>query len=100
MPSACPPPTGPNSFVFAYIFTEKCPRWRPKPPKMGPRPLRKILDPALFKLQRDETYFYSNFQNLRKCIGTHVTNCTGIIKDCLPCVQYFGSFLPFMIGLP
>ena len=32
------PPTGPNSFIFAYIFTEKCPRWRPKPPKMGPRP--------------------------------------------------------------
>ena len=33
------PPTGPNSFVFAYIFTEKCPRWRKEPPKMGPRPL-------------------------------------------------------------
>ena len=28
---ACPvhtPPMGPNSFVFAYIFTEKCPRQR------------------------------------------------------------------------
>ena len=44
------PPTGPNSFIFAYIFTEKCSRWRPKPPKMGPRPLRKILDPALNNL--------------------------------------------------
>ena len=44
---ACPP-TGPNSFIFAYIFTEKCPHWRPKPPKMGPRPpLQKILDLAL-----------------------------------------------------
>ena len=43
-----PPPTGPNSFIFAYIFTEKCPRWRPKPPQNGSMPpLWKILDPAL-----------------------------------------------------
>ena len=26
------PPMGPNSFVFAYIFTEKCPRQRSMPP--------------------------------------------------------------------
>ena len=31
MPGACPPPMGPNSFIFAYIFTEKCPRWRSTP---------------------------------------------------------------------
>ena len=42
------PPTGPNSFIFAHIFTEKCPHWRPKPPpKMGLHPLWEILDPAL-----------------------------------------------------
>ena len=34
-------PMGPNSFVFAYIFTEKCPRQRSTPP------LREILDPPL-----------------------------------------------------
>ena len=45
------PPTGPNSFIFAYIFTEKCPRWRPKsPPKWVHAPLQKILDPALVLL--------------------------------------------------
>ena len=42
-----PPPIGPNSFIFAYIFTEKCPHWRPKPPKWVHTPLQKILDPAL-----------------------------------------------------
>ena len=35
------PPMGPNSFVFAYIFTEKCPRRR------STAPLREILDPPL-----------------------------------------------------
>ena len=32
------PPMGPNSFVFAYIFTEKCPRRRSMPSLMGARP--------------------------------------------------------------
>ena len=27
-----PPPTGPNSFVFAYIFAEKCPHRGSTPP--------------------------------------------------------------------
>ena len=47
------PPTGPNSFVFTYIFTEKCPRWRPKPPQNGstPPPLWKILDPVLHQFR-------------------------------------------------
>ena len=47
---ACPvhgPPMGPNSFVFTYIFTEKCPRRRSMPPLMGARPPREILDPPL-----------------------------------------------------
>ena len=26
------PPTGPNSFVFAYLFAKKCPRRRSTPP--------------------------------------------------------------------
>ena len=34
---ACPP-TILNSFVFAYIFTEKCPCWRPNPPQNGSTP--------------------------------------------------------------
>ena len=33
-----PPPMGPNSFIFAYIFTEKCPRRRSTPPLTGARP--------------------------------------------------------------
>ena len=28
----CTPPMGPNSFIFAYIFTEKRMRWRSMPP--------------------------------------------------------------------
>ena len=44
------PPMGPNSFIFAYIFTEKCPRRRSMPPLTGARPpLREILDPPLHK---------------------------------------------------
>ena len=39
-----PSPMGPNSFVFAYIFTQKCPRRRSTPP---PPPPREILDPPL-----------------------------------------------------
>ena len=38
---ARPSPTGPNSFVFTYIFTEKCPQQRSMPPPphpMGPSP--------------------------------------------------------------
>ena len=34
-----PPPTVPNSFVFAYIFAKKYPHWRSTPPLTGPRPL-------------------------------------------------------------
>ena len=38
------PPTGSNSFIFAYVFTEKCLRRRSAPP---PRPQWEILDPPL-----------------------------------------------------
>ena len=39
VPGACPPPPmGPNSFVFTYIFTKKCPRRRSTPPLMAARP--------------------------------------------------------------
>ena len=38
------PPTGRNSFVFANIFTEKCPRRR------STSPLPEILDPPLFSI--------------------------------------------------
>ena len=36
------PPTGSNSFVFAYDFAEKCPRWKSCPPNgSAPLPNRK-----------------------------------------------------------
>ena len=50
-----PPPMGPNSFVFAYIFTEKCPHRRSTPP-----PLREILDPPLLS----DRFTYINFSKL------------------------------------
>ena len=37
VPGACPP-MGPNSFIFTYIFTKKCPRRRSTPPLMGAHP--------------------------------------------------------------
>ena len=43
-----PPPTEPNSFIFAYIFVKKCPCQRSTPHLTGPcPPLREILDPPL-----------------------------------------------------
>ena len=43
-----PPPMGPNSFIFAYIFTKKCPRRRfTRPPNGCTPPLWEILDPPL-----------------------------------------------------
>ena len=46
-----PPPMGPNSFIFAYIFTKKCPHWRSTPPLMGACPPWEILDPPLHMAQ-------------------------------------------------
>ena len=43
------PPMGPNSFVFAYIFTEKHPHRR-STPLTGARPLWEILDPPLYTI--------------------------------------------------
>ena len=37
MPGACPP-MGPNSFIFAYICTEKCPCQRSTPPLTDAHP--------------------------------------------------------------
>ena len=46
-----PPPTGPNSFVFTYVFTEKhlCQRLAPPQMRVG-APQQEILDPPLFKI--------------------------------------------------
>ena len=42
------PPMGPISFIFAYIFTKKCPCQRSMPPLMGAcPPLREIVDSPL-----------------------------------------------------
>ena len=44
-----PPPTRPNSFVFTYVFTEKCLCQRLVPPPMRvDAPQREILDPPLY----------------------------------------------------
>ena len=53
-PLACAPPTGSNSFIFAYVFTEKCLRWKLLPPQQlsTPPPQREILDPPLNKLHQ------------------------------------------------
>ena len=40
----CTPPMGPDSFIFAYIFTKKCPHQRSMPPQRVHSPLREILD--------------------------------------------------------
>ena len=43
-----PPLMGPNSFIFAYIFSKECLCQRSTPlPQVGPRPLWEILDPPL-----------------------------------------------------
>ena len=46
--STCPPPTGPNSFIFIYVFTEKhlCQSLAPPPMRVG-TPQWEILDPPL-----------------------------------------------------
>ena len=44
-----PPPMGPNSFIFAYIFTKKCPCQRSTPPNRCMPPLWEILDPPLHR---------------------------------------------------
>ena len=43
-----PPPTGPNSFIFTYVFTKKhlCQRLAPPPKRVG-APQQEILDPPL-----------------------------------------------------
>ena len=41
------PPTGPNSFVFAYILAKSAHIRGPRSPLTGPYPLQEILDPPL-----------------------------------------------------
>ena len=45
-----PPPMGPNSFIFAYIFTEKHLCQRSMPPQWVHTPLQEILDLPLLIL--------------------------------------------------
>ena len=47
-----PPPTGPNSFIFTYVFTEKhlCRRLAPPPMRVG-APQREILDSPLLTIE-------------------------------------------------
>ena len=47
-------PTGHNSFVLTYIFTEKSPR---RIPKRVHAPLREILDPPLLVPFYGQAYF-------------------------------------------
>ena len=56
--AASAPPTGSNSFVFAYVFAKKCPHRRLAPPKWlgAPPPQREILDPLLEWLTKFPLY--------------------------------------------
>ena len=47
---ACAPPTGSISFVFAYVFAEKCTHRRLAPPMGRHAPQREILDPPLLRV--------------------------------------------------
>ena len=47
VPPARPPPTGSNSFIFAYVFAKKCPHRRSAPPYGSVPPQWEILDPPL-----------------------------------------------------
>ena len=62
VPSARPP-MGPNSFIFAYIFTKKCPRWRSMPP------LREILDPPLNYLNKLQNNYFLDTYDVLICVG-------------------------------
>ena len=42
-------PMGPNSFIFAHIFTKKCPHQRSMPPQWVHAPLWEILDLPLIR---------------------------------------------------
>ena len=49
-----PPPTGPSSFIFAYIFTEKHPHRRLAHHQRVGAPQQEILNPPLIKVLNDE----------------------------------------------
>ena len=60
---APPTPTGPNSFVFTYVFTEKrlCQRLAPPPTRVG-APQREILDPPLNPLELLKLLYQALFE--------------------------------------
>ena len=61
MPGACPT-TGPNSFIFAYIFAEKCPRRMSTPPQQVHTRLQEILDPPLKGFELRVRPYFTEFQ--------------------------------------
>ena len=65
----CAPPTGSNSFVFAYVFTKKCLRRKLAPPQwLGTPPQREILDlPLIMHI------IHNNIDIVRK-ITCHLRN--------------------------
>ena len=76
-PVHAPPPTGPNSFIFTYVFTEKClcRRLVPPPVRVGTPPQREILDPPLVS----ETHTLRNSNIPRpKCREMQVAEYTGL----------------------
>ena len=85
------PPTGPNSFVFAYIFAEKHPRQRSTPPLTGPcPPLREILDLPLLTagVRKEKVLLYSK---------TWVSCSSGLISV-YTCYQGVGSACDLFFG--
>ena len=65
-PPACAPPTGSISFIFAYVFAEKCMRQRLAPPNGSARPPTGNPGSATASLSEQET-----FPNLGPLLGSH-----------------------------
>ena len=67
-PLVCTPPTGSNSFVFAYVFAKKCPRRRWVPHQ------REILDPLLECVDSLARALLESYKYLLPYLGNASTN--------------------------
>ena len=79
VPSArpLPPATGPNSFVFAFIFTEKLPRRRSMPPTGNPR---SATDFCCFKRPSKHEVIRYEFKATARILHLYEIECS---RNCL-----------------
>ena len=98
---AYPPPTGPNSFVFTYVFTKKhlCQRLVPPPMRVG-APQWKILDPPL----QDSHVLYKiiNKTHAKVIIAQNNTDLSCIeldihVSKCFTKAQHFETLISSLI---